>query len=289
MINKNEKLNFVFFGTPEVASKTLEILKNNNFIPSLIITSPDKPQGRKMTITPPPVKIWAIENNIPFLQPEKITPNFISEIKKKSGEQLDLFIVVAYGKILPEDLIKTPSLGTINIHYSLLPLYRGASPLEASLLNGDEKTGVSIQQMEFKLDSGPILASEEINISIDENKEEIKNKLITIGGQLLSLILPKIINREITPTPQDEKLASFCKKIKKEDSELNLNANPLENYNKYRAYQGWPGTFFFVNRNGKNIRVKIKDAIYRDGQFIIQKVTPEGKKELTYEEFLNQN
>src|SRR5689334_5688130 len=147
--NTKKNLHFVFFGTPDVAAETLEILKQNGYFPSLIVTSPDRPQGRKMLLTPPPAKIWAIENNIPYIQPETLTELLLVLHPRGShaggeghrGEKLeeakwDLFIVVAYGKIIPENILKMPRLGSINIHYSLLPKYRGASPVEAALLNG---------------------------------------------------------------------------------------------------------------------------------------------------------
>lgn len=270
-------LNFVFFGTPDVASETLEILKANGYLPSLIVTTPDKPQGRKMVVTPPPVKAWAQKNNIPYLQPEKITPDFIEEFKKLNT---DLSIVVAYGKILPEELIKIPRLGTINIHYSLLPKYRGASPVETCLLNGDTETGVSIQQMAFKLDSGAIIAEEKINIDINDTKLELREKLIKIGGDLLCKIIPDIVNQNLNPIAQDESRATFCKKIKKEDGEIDPNGNALGNWNKYRAFFGWPGVFFFIN--GK--RIKITKARYENDSFVIERVIPEGKKEINFKE-----
>ncbi len=281
-----DKLNFAFFGTPDVASETLEILKNNGYLPSIIITSPDKPAGRGLHLTPSPVSIWASNNSIPVYKPEKINEEFIIEFTKHN---IVLSIVVAYGKILPEKLIGIPQLGTINIHYSLLPKYRGASPLEASLLNGDNITGVSIQQMVFKLDSGPILALKEISIDINDNKFDLKNKLVALGGELLCKIIPDIINKTITPIFQDESKATFCTKIKKENGELDLNDNSLFNYNKYRAFYGWPGVYFFSIKHGIKIRVKIKEAAYENNLFIIKKVTPEGKKEISYSDFLKQN
>lgn len=295
--NKNNNLNFVFLGTPEVASKTLDILKENGYLPSLIITGLDKPVGRKMIITPPPVKIWAIENNIPYLQPEKINDETIRNIlgtlgrsdgdgqRKFSAENFrgeqnipDCFVVVAYGKILPEEFIKIPKLGTINIHYSLLPKYRGASPLEQALLNGDTKTGVSIQQMEYKLDSGPIIAEQEVEIGIDETKEELRERLIEIGGNLLVKNLPNIISGNLNLKNQNEAEATFCKKIKKEYGLVDLNDDPKNLYNKYRAYSGWPGIYYFKD----NIRIKITKARYENNSFIIERVVPEGKKEMDY-------
>lgn len=175
----SQNLKFIFFGTPDVASKTLEILKEKGYIPELIVTSPDKPVGRGLQMHEAPVSLWAKENKIKCLKPEKLTEEFI-----KSLDEADLNIVVAYGKIIPETLINRSKLGTINIHYSLLPKYRGASPLEASLLNGDEKTGVSIQQMEYKLDSGGILKKEELTININDSKDKIKKDLIELGANV---------------------------------------------------------------------------------------------------------
>ena len=281
-----EKLNFAFLGTPTVASQTLDILANNGYVPSIIITSPDKPAGRGLHLTSSPVSIWAEKNNVPCLKPEKITPEFISSLKLSI---YNLFIVVAYGKILPEVLINTPKLGTINIHYSLLPKYRGASPLESALLNGDSMTGVSIQQMVFKLDSGPIIVEKEIPIDINKTKDNLKNELTNLGGNLLCEIIPKIVDRKINPKVQDESKVTYCTKIKKEDGEIDLSGNSVKNYNKYRAFYGWPGVYFFMIKHNKKIRIKIKQAVYKNNLFIIKRVTPEGKKEIDYEDFLRQN
>jgi methionyl-tRNA formyltransferase len=310
----NNNLKFVFFGTPDVASETLENLKENGFLPELIITAPDRPQGRKMILTPPPVKIWAIKNNIPYLQPEDITPSVLHctqdtspLIRGRLGGGLDknipdIFLVVAYGKILPEKLIKMPRLGSINIHYSLLPKYRGASPVESAILNGDTETGISIQQMEFKMDTGPILAQEKITILPDEKAPELRKRLIKIGGDLLvkllntSTFLP--LTKEEVPkaegvfhlNPQDESKATYCKKIKKEDGLIDLNDDPIKNYNKFRAYAHWPRTYFFARRSlgegsfKNNKRIIITDAKLENGKFKILKIIPEGGKEMDYKQ-----
>ncbi|MDQ5922317.1 MAG: Methionyl-tRNA formyltransferase [Patescibacteria group bacterium] len=270
---------FAFWGTPEVGSKTLEILKNSGYIPKIIITSPDKPQGRKLVITPPPVKVWAESNNIQCLQPEELTEDLIDRLRQ---EDCDLFIVVAYGKIMPEKLINLPRLGSINIHYSLLPKLRGASPVESAILNGDTETGVTIQQIALKMDQGPIISQEIINISKDEKTEELKNKLITIGGNLLVSTLPKITAGQYEKMEQDENQATYSKKIRKEDGLVNLEKETNENlYNKFRAYHVWPRTFFFKD----NKRIIITDAKLEDGKFQILKVLPEGKKEVKFEDF----
>jgi methionyl-tRNA formyltransferase len=273
MVKNNIK--FAFFGTPEIASKTLEILKQNGFIPSLIITATDKPQGRKMIVTPPPVKTWAKQNNIPVLQPEKLDKNFTLQL---STFNFQLSIVVAYGKIFPEWIINMPKLGTFNIHYSLLPKYRGASPVQAAILNGETETGVTIQKMVKGLDAGPIIAQEKTAIKPDDKTPELLSKLVNLGGILLSRTLPDYISGKISPKIQDNARTSFCGKIKKEDGLINLADDPIENYNKFRAYFEWPRTFFM--RDGK--RVIITDAIMENGKFLIKKILPEGKNETDY-------
>lgn len=253
-----------------------------------------------MLVTPPPAKIWAEKNSISYIQPEKLgeleniftTSSQAGEPRKaifqqknmresKNVFQFDFFIVVAYGKIIPENILKIPELGSINIHYSLLPKYRGASPVESAILNGETETGVTIQQMEYKMDSGPIIAQEKIQIGDDETAPELRKRLIQLGGELLVKTLSEYIKNKIKPTPQDESQSTYCKKIKKEDGEISLNDNSVKNYNKFRAYANWPRIFFF--RNGK--RIIITGAELKNDQFIIKKVLPEGKKEITWQEF----
>ena len=281
-----ENYNFAFWGTPEVSSKTLDILFNGGYIPKIIITSPESRSGRGMHINKTPVEIWAIEHNIQCLKPEKIDDDFIKEF---NDFNIDLSIVVAYGKILPENIIQSPKLGTINIHYSLLPKYRGASPLEGALLNGDTTTGISIQQMVFKLDSGPIIKEIEVPIDIDATKEELRASLIKLGGEALCSVIPDIYSKNINPKYQEEEKATFCKKIKKEDGLINPSINQKENYNKYRAFYGWPGVYFFTQKDNKDIRIKIVKAKYENDSFIIERVIPEGKKEISYQDFLKSN
>jgi len=286
-MSQMNKINFAFFGTPDVASETLEMLKQAGFIPSLIVTSPDKPQGRKMLITPPPVKVWAEENNIPYTQPETTAElmNFFSSEEfgsavrsEKKISKAELFIVVAYGKILPEEILNMPKLGSINIHYSLLPKYRGASPVETAILNGETTTGVTIQKMAYKMDAGNIIAVSETPITPNETAPELRERLIKLGGDLLVKTLPEIIEGKITETPQNETEATFCTKIKKEDGLIDINADPVQNYNKFRAYAHWPRTYFF--KDGK--RIIITSARLENSKFIIEKIIPEGGKEISY-------
>ena len=280
---KKNNLNFIFWGTPDVSSETLEILKQSGHVPSLIVTSPDAKKGRGLHIEQSPTAIFAQKNNVLCLKPEKLDEEFTLKL---STFNFQLFVVVAYGKIMPEKIINMPKFGSINIHYSLLPKYRGASPVESAILNGDTETGVTIQKMAFKLDSGIIIAQEKLAILPDEKAPDLRKRLIKIGGELLvkTLQIPYFIPLAKGEVPkaegvkQDESQATFCKKIKKEDGLIDLSDDAIKNYNKFRAYATWPRTFFF--KNGK--RIIITDAILENGEFKILKIIPEGGKEMNY-------
>lgn len=274
-MQNNQQIKYAFFGTPELTVTILNYLKENNYLPEVIVTMPDRPVGRKMIITPPPAKVWATENNIAYLQPEKLNDEFFESLKKNN---LDLNIVVAYGKIMREEIINLPKFGTINIHYSLLPKYRGATPVESAILADDTETGVCIQQMKFELDSGPILSQRNVAINPDETTDELLNKLNETAKVMLVDLLPKILENKLEPKEQDHTLATFCTKIKKEHGELLDSDSDLQKWNKYRAYYGWPGVFYFDD--GK--RIKITKAKYENNSFIIERVIPEGKKEMDF-------
>ncbi len=270
-----ENLKFAFWGTPDVAEKTLAFLIDCGLCPALVITNPDRPQGRGLAVSPTPVKSLALLHNLKILTPEKIDANFIKEFEMMD---IDLSIVVAYGQILPIDIINMPKFGTLNIHYSLLPKYRGASPVESALLAGDTETGVSIQKMVQKLDAGDLIGSEKVKINETTTKQELREQLIQTGAELLVKILPDYIDGKIVPQKQNEGDATRCGKIKKEDGLIDPNSNALENYNKYRAFLPWPGIYFFENDK----RLKVTSARLENGKFIIEKVIPEGKKEIIY-------
>ncbi len=276
-VKKNtNNINFAFWGTPEVASITLQRLIDADYMPHVVITNPDRPAGRGLALTPSPVKILAEKYNIKVLQPEKITEEFVKEF---SNYSIDLNIVVAYGNILPKSIIDMPIHGTLNIHYSLLPKYRGAAPLEGALLSGDKVTGVTIQKMVYKLDAGDIIAIKEVSIDDSIDKESLRTILIDTGAQLLIDTLPEYTAGNIIPTPQDESKASHIGKINKEDGQINIDGDAILNYNKYRAYSGWPGIYYF---DEKSKRVKITKARLEGGRFVIERIIPEGKSERDY-------
>lgn len=268
---------FVFFGTPKVASDTLEVLIAHGFIPTVVVTFPDAPAGRGLELAPTETKTLALAHNIPILTPHTLDTETISDIHSYT---CDYAIVVAYGKIFPEELIADFPLGVINVHYSLLPKHRGAIPLEAALRAGDTITGVTIQKMVYALDAGAILAQEELAIESNETARELRPRLITLGAELLVKTLPSYLSGEIVPQEQDDSLASYAHKLKKEDGLLDLDAPAEENWNKYRAYTDSISTYFFEN----NKRMKVTAASFKNNKFVIERVIPEGKREMIYRE-----
>ncbi|HCR52060.1 TPA: hypothetical protein DIV48_00235 [Candidatus Kaiserbacteria bacterium] len=266
---------FVFFGTPKVAGDTLAILIERGFIPSLIITSPDAPRGRGLTLTPSETKKLALAYGIPVITPEKLDAETVAAI---AGLGCEYAVCVAYGKIFPETLINAFPKGVLNVHYSLLPKYRGATPLETALLSGDAGTGVTIQKMTKELDAGDILAQEKTAVENGETARELRPRLISIGADLLVHTIPAYLEDKIVPIPQDASRAIRAYKIRKEDGLLSLDAPAKENWNKYRAYADTIGTYFF--EHGK--RMKVVKASFRGDEFIIERVIPEGKREMEY-------
>lgn len=278
MLNKKQ-ISFVFFGTPQISVDVLNILKSESLIPSLIVTAPDKKQGRGMKLTPPPVKIWAKENNVPVLQPEKLDSNFIQTL---NSSDYTLFVVVAYGKILSKKVLDIPEKGSINLHYSLLPKLRGSSPVETAILENENPTGVTAILMNEKMDEGAILLQEEVCLeNWPTNKKEMFEKLNKVGGKLLAEAIELWSEEKIKPKEQDHSQATYTKKIEKEDGLIDLSNDSEKNYRKFLAYQPWPGIYFM--KDGK--RIKITEAALENGKFEIKKVVPEGKKEIDYKNF----
>lgn len=272
---------FAYFGTPKVASDTLAILIERGFIPTIVITSPDAPKGRGLVLTPSETKVLALAHNIPVITPEKLDDKTVNSISALGCEYA---VCVAYGKIFPEELISAFPLGVLNVHYSLLPKYRGATPLETALLSGDKETGVTIQKMVKELDAGDVITQEKTEIGEDETARELRPRLVKIGARLLVETLPAYLSGGITPIAQDSPRltaqagATRANKIKKEDGLISLGAPAEENWNKYRAYADSIGTYFI--KDGK--RMKITLAEFAKGEFRVLRVIPEGKKETIY-------
>ncbi len=280
MNNKNIKIGF--FGTPEYAVTTLDALHNAGFDIRFVVTMPDRPQGRKMIITAPPAKIWATEHSIPVIQPDSLKTSEI-ESQLKSYD-CDVFVVIAYGKIIPDNILNIPKFKSLNIHGSLLPKLRGSCPIETAILEDQKHTGVTIIRMDKEMDHGPIVAMKEVIVEPWPPKaDELGKEIVKTGSELLISIIPDWIDGKIKEIEQDHSQASFTKMIEKDDGLIDLNDDPYKNYLKVQAYHGWPSAFFYINKDDKRIRVKITQARFENGKLVIEKVIPEGKGEINYE------
>lgn len=286
------KLNIAYFGGEPVGSPVLEELKKAGIMPSLILCNPDRPAGRKRVLTAPPVKRWAQENNIEVFQPEEIKSD---EFKKKiTTTQWNLFIVVAYNKIMPKWLVDLPTHGTINVHPSLLPLLRGASPIRTSILEDmKDQCGVTVMKMDEKMDHGPILAQQTLQVSKEDwpiHGLQLDSILAQLGGKLLAEVIPQYLADKISPKEQNHDIATYCGRLDRSMGELEIDPHSLpsgkEAYQtllKIRAFDGFPGTFFV--HNGQ--RVKVTNAQLAQDELHISYVTPEGKREMDFDTYLN--
>lgn len=281
------KPTMVFFGTSEFAVYILNELEKANFLPSLIVSTPDKPKGRKLILTPSPVKIWAQERNIEVLQLTSLKKENVAEVlrDKAPTNGWDIFVVASYGKIIPDEILNIPTHKTLNVHPSLLPHLRGPSPLESAILNDEKHTGITIMRLDAEMDHGPIIAQEVHDVTEWPTREELEKDFGEKGGKLLAKIIPEWINGKIQETEQDHSQATYCNKIEKNDALINLEDDPYLNFRKIQAYAGWPKAYFFQKRGDKEIRVVISQASFNNNQLIIEKVIPEGKSEMSFEDF----
>ncbi len=276
-------VNFVFWGTPEFAAIILEKLIGNGFVPAAVICNPDRPVGRKQIITPPPTKILGQTFGIPVLQPDELDSNFIAQI---SGLRPDFFVVAAYAKIIPKEILDIPRLGSIGVHPSLLPKYRGSTPIQNTILNGDTETGVTLYVLDEKMDHGSILAISNFQFPISKiTYEELLKELAELAGNLLVETLPKFAAGEIKPEPQNEAEAIYTKKFKSEDAFVDENdlkeAESGKNQKKaelidrkIRALNPEPGVWTL--ENGK--RVKLLEAEISENKLVLKKIQIEGEK-----------
>ncbi len=284
-------MKFVFFGTPEFASIVLGKLIAAGFIPSVVVCNPDRPVGRKKVITPPQVKArimnyeLGIKDKIKILQPEKLDKEFLNSLFTPHNS-FDIFIVAAYAKILPKDIVEMPKLGTIGVHPSLLPKYRGTSPIQSAILAGEEETGVTLYLLDEKMDNGPIIAQRELEFPItDLQFPKVLEELAKLGGDLLAETLPKFISSEIIPRPQNPIEATFTKKfstedafIEKEELESALGGDNPEIagviYRKILGLTPEPGVWTL--KDGK--RIKFLEAELQNGRLVLKVTQNEGQK-----------
>ena len=241
----------VYMGTPDFAVKPLEALISNNYEVVGVFTQPDKPVGRKAVLTPPPVKVVAENNNIPVFQPDSL----------KNGEGVriletlkpDVVIVVAYGKILPKDFLAFAKYGCINIHGSILPEYRGAAPIQWSVLDGKEFAGVTSMQMNEGLDTGDILLVEKTKIQDNETSGDLYERLTVLGADVLLKTLNAIKNNSLNPQKQDDSKSSYAKMLDKSLSKIDWNLSAQEVHNKIRGLDPWPVAL--TRFDGKNLKL----------------------------------
>lgn len=319
-------MKIAFFWTGEFSKNILsDILEKKELEIPLVVSQPDKPFGRKQELIPTPVKQFALENGIDILQPEKIKPSPLTPLPKGEGNlveklkslNLDFIVVVAYGKIIPKEILEIPKYGCINIHGSILPKYRGASPIQESLKNGDTQTWLTIMYMSEWMDEWDMLQIEKIQVDILDKTPDVFRKFEEIGGELLLKTLTGIIEWRIKWIPQDDTKATYCKKITKEDAKIDFEKETGKNiYNKFRAYFPWPWIYttfewkkfditdcFLQDCDlnfDENFRlwdvVEFEDhgkneigILCNGGILILKKVKLEWKKEMSIKDFVNGN
>ncbi|GLI54310.1 methionyl-tRNA formyltransferase [Thermodesulfovibrio yellowstonii] len=291
----------IFFGTPEFAVPSLKALISRGEKILLVVTQPDKPKGRGKNLQAPEIKKVALQYELPLCQPEKIKDeHFIKKLKSLNPE---FAIVVAYGKILPKEILEIPKHGCINLHASLLPKYRGAAPIQWALINGEKITGVTTMIIDEGLDTGPILLQKEISINDEDNAETLSEKLSVVGAELIIETIDKMRKGIITPKPQTGEI-TYAPQLKKDDGKINWNNSAKKIFNLVRGTYPWPCAFSFLKDErvkiiktevlegnaAPGLIIKAKNELIvgtQDGLLRILLIQPEGKKIMTAKEFIS--
>lgn len=303
----NERI--VFMGTASFSLAVLKMLIEEKYNIVGVVSQPDRFVGRKKVLTMPDVKVEALKHDIPVIQPQKIKEDYQDILDLKP----DLIITAAYGQLIPQAILDAPRLGCINVHASLLPLYRGGAPVHQAIIDGQEKTGVTIMYMVKKMDAGNIISQKETLIDDEETVGTLYDRLSDLGAQLLKETLPSVLAGENQSIPQDESLVTYAPTLSREDERIDWNLSSLQIYNKVRGTNPWPGSF--TTYKGKTVKiwagkvhqcenaikhhahqdngtiVKIfKDAIgvkVHDGVYLITELQLEGKKKMSVKDYLN--
>jgi methionyl-tRNA formyltransferase len=301
-----KKLNVAFLGTPEFSLPTLEELAKHPEVNLIsVITMPDRPAGRGQKLTPPPVAEFAKKNNISLFQTENINKedDFLNDLKSKN---VDLLIVLAFAQFLKKKVLDLPKIGCFNIHTSLLPKYRGAAPIQYALLNGDFKTGVSIQKMVPQMDAGDLVYSQEVKINPDDNFEKLSERLKLIAAEAVSKFLNLVLQNQLTYSPQDPSKVTFAPTFQKENGHLYFQEKTDEEIiNQIRAFTPWPSAFCFINLKRMKVNLAEKEPAInlkpgqvditnnqlmvgcRNGTLRLREVQLEGKRPCSDTELLN--
>jgi methionyl-tRNA formyltransferase len=290
----------VFMGSPDFALPTLKALSQNYDVVG-VVTQPDRASGRGRELKAPPVKTLALELGIPVMQPEKLRlPEAMEQLRAWAPE---LIVVAAFGQILKRDVLELPRFGCINVHASLLPRWRGAAPINAAILHGDEETGVTIMQMDVGLDTGPMLSQSAIPLTRDDTAGSVFEKLSTLGADLLLETLPEYLSGKLKPVPQPAEGVTYAPMLKKDEGQLDFNQDAHALERRVRAFNPWPGAFVEFNRTflkvhrarvetghasvGQRLVVQGQPAIgARGGILLLEEVQPAGKKAMSGKSFL---
>jgi len=295
-------MKILYMGTPQFAVPALRALRDAGHDIAGVVTRIDKPAGRGKVLTPPPVKVAAIEMGVPVYQPRRVRePEFIGTLRTIAPEAI---VVAAYGQILPKEILTLPKYGCINIHASLLPAYRGAAPINWSILRGDRETGITIMQMDEGMDTGAILLQGSLVIGPADTAGSLTEKMSLLGAELIIKALPQIEAGTLRPQQQDHGKATLAPPLKKEEGLVNWSLTADEIHNRVRGLSPWPGAYGFID--GKIIKILESgtgDGVAEPGMLIelskdtlavgtgkrlllIRKIQPEGKKPMTAAEFL---
>ncbi len=242
-------MDIIFAGSPSSSAEILSKLVKSSFNVSLVLTQGDKRSARNKPEEPSEVAKFAESESLPCIKIDSFCDETVNKINKYP---CDILVLSSFGKIIPQEILQYPSITPLNIHFSILPLYRGASPIQSALLNGDNKTGISFMEMVESLDEGPVFDVFEVEISYSDNRISLEEKLVTKAVNSIVDVLHRVSNG-LQPVPQGDDGVSYCKKISKEDGRINFSDTAVEILNKYRAFSGWPGTFFEF----KDINIKV--------------------------------
>lgn len=296
----------VFMGTPDFSVPVLRRLIEDGYEIVGVVTQPDRPKGRKKELTPPPVKVEAVNHGLPIIQPEKLKRP--EDLQQVLDLEPDLVITAAFGQILPKQLLDTPKFGCINVHASLLPEYRGGAPIHQAIIDGKKETGITIMYMVEKLDAGDILTQAKVNIEEDDHVGSLHNKLSVIGAELLSHTIPNLIAGKLTPIKQEDEKVTFAPNISREKEKINWEASGEAIYNQIRGLHPWPVAYTLLNnqplkvwwaqkvskQNGNHspgtiVAIESDGFIVSTGNETYIKVTdlqPSGKKRMLADQFL---
>ena len=244
-------MKIVFFGSDDFAGESLQRLLAEQFSVVACVTQPDRPSGRGLQIIASPIKTIACKSNIPVFQPDHLRDDlFLGQMRKLSA---DIFVVIAYGKILPSVVLKIPKILCLNVHGSLLPQYRGAAPINWAIINGDKETGFSIIKMSPKMDAGEIIVQEKMSIGDNETSQSLRERMAKVSAQCLCLIIPKIAAGQVTLTPQDQSKVTLAPKLTKELGRIDWNRSAQEIHNLIRGLVPWPAGY--TQYNGKFLKI----------------------------------